>query len=78
MRFFLLSVTVALSVFITSSGTNAQNIEEIRLEIQERIENGIQHGGIAVGDIYLFNNTTMARFYINNGFDPIWVEEQNR
>jgi len=78
MRLLLLSVTVALSVLITSSAANAQNIEEIKTEIQERIENGIQHGGITVGDIYLFNNTNMARYYIDNGFDPIWEEEQNR
>ena len=70
-------MTIALFVLITSSVSNAQNIEEIKKEIQERIENGIQYGSIAIGNIYLFNHTNLAHYYINRGFDPVWEDEQN-
>ena len=78
MRQILLSGLFAIAlILINASTSNAQNIEEIKKEIQERIENGIQHGGIAIGNIYLFNHINLAHYYINRGFDPVWEDEQN-
>ncbi len=78
MRQILLSGLLTISlIYINASTSNAQNIEEIKKEIQERIENGIQYGGIAIGNIYLFNHTNLAHYYINRGFDPVWEDEQN-
>jgi len=79
MRKTLLSrlLTIALLVLFAMSTSFAQDIEEIKKEIQERIENGIQQGGIAIGDIYLFNQTTLAHYYIDNGFDPVWEDERH-
>ena len=64
-----------LLLFITSSF--AQNIEEIKIEIQERIENGIQNGRIAIGEIYLFNNKSLGQYYIDRGFEPVWTNDKN-
>ncbi len=73
--FYLLFAILFLQVFHPSS--SAQNIAEIRTEIQERIENGIQDGNLAIGDIYLFNNTTIIQYYVDRGFDPAWTDETN-
>lgn len=64
-----------LQLFLTPS--IAQNIEDIKKEIQERIENGIQNGRIAIGDIYLFNNTNLGKYYIDRGFEPAWMDNNN-
>lgn len=73
--FHTLIITVFAAIITLSSYSQ---IEDVKIEIQERIENGIQHGGIAVGDIYLFSQGNLAQYYMNHAFDPVWEDEKNR
>lgn len=76
--YFLRLIVIALMFLFASTATFSQDADEIKKEIQERIENGIEQGGIAIGDIYLFNHETLSQYYIDRGFTPVWQDKKNR
>jgi murein L,D-transpeptidase YcbB/YkuD len=69
-------IFLTLSVLISANLFSQDN--SVSLAIQHRIETGMEQGGITVGEKYLFNQDSLAKYYINRHFQPVWSDAQNR
>jgi len=72
----LLLLTTLCLIFLFTA--NAQNNTEVKKELQERIEFGIENEGVFAQGIYLFNQAMLPQYYIDREFEPVWTSEKNR
>ena len=79
MRNYLLQIkqlTIFVLLLITSH-LIAQNID-VQRALQHRIEAGMEQGGLRVGDIYLFNQDSLIKYYAKRQFNPVWSDAKNQ
>lgn len=67
---FLFLLMISISLF---SQTN-----EVQQAIQYRIEAGMEQEGLRVGDIYLFNQDSLTKYYTRREFKPVWSDEKDQ
>ncbi len=76
-RFFLsLCMVILGNAFFHPVDAKAQN--NVQQSLQMMIENGIENDGIRVGDIYLYGQDTIIKYYIQREYSPVWADPVNR
>lgn len=72
------SITLIFAIVFTNTSNLFSQSSDVQSGIQHRIETGIEQGGLTVGDIYLFSQDSLAKYYIKRHFEPVWSDAKNR
>jgi len=72
------SKSLIFILFLLVSSYLFSQTVDVQTAIQQRIEAGMEQGGLTVGDIYLFNGDSLTKYYTEREFKPIWSDEKNR
>ncbi len=73
-----LSRQLATLILLIISFSLFSQTDEVQQAIQHRIEAGMEQEGLRVGDIYLFNQDSLTKYYTKREFQPIWTDENDR
>jgi murein L,D-transpeptidase YcbB/YkuD len=69
---------IFLNIFLFISFSLFSQQDDIQKAIQQRIETGIEQGGVAIGGIYLYNEDSIEKYYTERQFIPVWSDNKDR